>query len=144
MKKFSRKFAALLVAGLALTSCVSQKPVIECRTGAETLRSEITVNELVRVDSAAVKTVVFGSVEENGKPVSGVIFFTEESTKQVVNEFISYANDVNGEFSVTLEPGTYAIRIVSDLYQYEIGTLKLQPGEVRRTDITLEGYSVYE
>ena len=137
-------FLVLAVAFLAGCGAAKKRPVVIDATVEERVRFEITSDLVVRTEPERRNAVVYGVVIENKAPASGVIFFTEESTGKLNNEFISMENARNGRYSITLEPGIYKVQITSDQYRYEIGKLEFKAGEVREINISLEGDRVYE
>lgn len=124
---------------LLLASCsVFRKPapVRECE------EKNITTGEIAEifVETRQDGLVnVYGSVTENEKPVEqGMIFFTNDSTRTITQEFVS------NSFSVTLIPGMYSIKISGDLnLEYDLGKQEFKPGDVKRLDFFLHGYTMF-
>lgn len=133
--KSLKSIPLLLLLNLFLTNCTisrNKNMVAECEE-----RQELTgkISNILLETGTAENVKIHGSVTENRKQVKGgLIHFTNEATGVTVSEFI--VND----FSVSLQPGTYQVKIDADLYSnYDLGVLEFKPGEVRRIDFVLDG-----
>jgi hypothetical protein len=76
---------------------------------------------------------IYGTVLNNREPYDGMLLLTEGTTQHSENTFIA-----EGRYSLTLQPGTYALRIASESADYFLPQLELKPGEVRQVDLSLE------
>jgi hypothetical protein len=131
-----RKLSILLLLALLVLGCTNcavfhRKEVYTVCGPEDVFEGKMTSNVLVALADTGV-VQVYGTVLNNRRPYDGMLLLTEVNTQQSENTFIT-----EGRFSLTLPPGTYALRIASEAADYFLPQLELKAGEVRQVDLSL-------